>query len=125
MCPAPPSPSVPVTLGCSYVEAASVSAELELSLTFTAGYPVHEGFSGTAQLHWVDPSDNEGEAEVPWRYSADRSFLFTLPLEARYADHFDVKAWDFTDACGFPFAAGTDLQVTSDGQGNWYCGPPG
>jgi hypothetical protein len=123
-CPVLAEPNDPIPLECGHFQSARVSAEFELVVTFTPEYPVHEGFAGMAHLRWVDAGSNEGEADVPWRYEAHRTFVFTLPAEARYAERFDFDPWVFTDACGFIFGAGAGLQVWWDGQESWTCGDP-
>lgn len=114
-CPSPPSPSLPALIACQAFGTAEKLDE-DLQVTFD-GLAVHEALGGQVSVSWLDSTGAtlDGQADVPWSYSpADGQFLFDLPIDARYADRWDLSAWTFTDACGFKFAA-PKVRVEYDG----------
>jgi len=119
-CPPLPQPSPTTSVDCSYFDSASRNGDGNLLLALRT-LPVHEPFEGVLDVAWSSEG-LPGTASVTWQYSTTlRSFVFYLPVEARYADEISLGSWAFTDACGFSFAA-ADYRVYWDGVESWQCG---
>jgi hypothetical protein len=105
-CPALPTPHPPTLFYCASVRAAEkLEEDLIVDLD---GLTLHEPLSGQVSIGWSDVNQvsPDGQAEVPFEYSpASGQFFFDLPSDARYADHWQLEAWSFADACGFVFTA--------------------
>jgi hypothetical protein len=118
-CPALPSPNATSAIACEDYISALHTGEGELVLALDL--PIHEPFAGEVSIDWVSESV-PGTAVVAWEYSFPlESFVFYLPIEARYASEFTLSAWPFSDACGFKFNASA-FELRWDGVDSWQCG---
>jgi len=104
--------------GCASV-AVTEKFDEDLSLQLD-GLGLHEPLSGEVSVGWSDVNQvsPDGQADVPFEYSpASGKFFLDLPPDARYADHWNLDEWTFTDACGFVF---TTPALTIDYSGAVY-----